>query len=467
LRRGCHLLRSVGRLSEGSSIADARRELSVLARRLESEHGDTNTGKSFAVLALEDYLLGGSVRTALFVLLAAVAVVLVIACANVAHLLLARSSERAGEIAVRAALGASRSRIVRQLLLEALVMATASTAAGLALAAEGLRALLDLAPSTIPRLEQVSLDGTVLGFALATSLCVTLAFGLVPGFDLGRASLTTIIGHGARMVRARSRLREAILGAQVALSLALLFAAGLLLRSFAELRGTELGFVKEGVLTFDLLLPEATYPGADGRVRIFETIETDLRSLPGVESVGSVFGSPMGPHSIDGEVTPLDRPAPPPGEELNSRMRVVTPGYLDTLGVPLLRGRRIEERDRRDRQPIALVNESFVRKFYPGRDPLGQQLRLSVSFGYPEEEPRTIVGVVGDFRSRSVVEPAEPEVYLPQAQLGCDHMTVLIRVPFAGDALLSEVKSTTWGRSTRRSSDSWWLSFSRLLWSLS
>ncbi|MGH9335204.1 MAG: ABC transporter permease, partial [Vicinamibacteria bacterium] len=220
--RGCHLLRSVGRLSEGSSTLEAGRELSLLASRLELEHPKTNTGKGFELVALEDYLVGGDVRIALFVLLAAVGVVLLIACANVAHLLLARASDRSSEMAVRSALGASGSRLLRQLLLEALAMSIVSAIAGVAVGAWGLRFLLSLAPSSLPRMEQVSLDETVLVSALVTTLFVTLAFGLAPALDLSRSSLAGAIGHGGRTARRSSRFREAILAAQVGLCLCLL-----------------------------------------------------------------------------------------------------------------------------------------------------------------------------------------------------------------------------------------------------
>jgi putative ABC transport system permease protein len=438
--RGCHLLKTVGRLREEATLERAGEELSILASRLESEYANTNTGKGFGLEPLEETLVGASVKTGLFVLLAAVSVVLLIACANVAHLLLAKASERSSEMAVRSALGASGSRLLRQLLLESLALALLGGLAGVGIAALGVNLLLSLAPSTLPRIEQVSLDGIVLLFTVAVTLLVTLASGLAPALDLSRTSLASSIGHGGRTERRRARSRAALLAAQVALSLVLLFAAGLLLRSFAELRATSLGFDKEGVLMFDLSLPEAKYREVEDWIRTFETVEARLRALPGVQSVGSIFGSPMGVHAITTEVDLLDRPASLPGQELHANVRVVTPGYLDTLAATLLRGRGIEESDRRDVPPIAFVNESFVETYFPGKEVLDQQVRIHATMGYPEEAPRTIVGVMADVRSQSVMREAVPEIYVPFAQMGSSYLTILLRSRGETDALLPSIR---------------------------
>ncbi|HEY7818228.1 MAG TPA: ABC transporter permease, partial [Vicinamibacteria bacterium] len=368
--RGCHLLQTVARLRPGATIEGARDELSTLALRFEAEYPDQNTGKGFGVERLEETLVGGTVRRGLLLLLGAVSVVLLIACANVAHLLLAKSSERASEMAVRSALGASGTRLLRQLLVEAFVLALLAGIAGVGIAAIGTDLLRTLAPSNLPRIDQVKLDGAVLLFAVMVMLLVTLAFGLAPALHLSRASLSSSIGHGGRTDHRRSRSRQVLLAGQVALSLVLLFAAGLLLRSFAELRGTSLGFEKDGVLMFDLSLPAATYPDVDGWIRTFESIEARLRGIPGVESVGSIFGSPMGSQRVNTEVDLLDREAPPLGQENHSMVRVVTEGYLHTIGAALLRGRPIEASDRYDWPSVVLVNESFARKYFPGKEVL-------------------------------------------------------------------------------------------------
>ncbi len=438
--RGCHILRTVARLRPDATVEGALDELRTLARRLEADYANTNTGKGFGLESLEETIVGAGVRRGLLVLLAAVSVVLLIACANVAHLLLAKSSERASEMAVRSALGASGSRLLRQLLVEAFALAFLGGMAGVAIAAYGTDLLRSIAPSNLPRLDQVNLDGTVLLFAVAVTFLVTLAFGLAPALDLSRASLASSIGHGARTERRRSRSRQALLATQVALSLVLLFAAGLLLRSFAELRATSLGFEKDGVLMFDLSLPEARYPDVDVWIRTFETVETRLRALPGVASLGSIYGSPMGSQSMTTEVDLLDRAAPPLGEEQHTNVRVVTEGYVDALGATLLRGRGIEDSDRRDSPAVVLVNESFAEKFYPGKDVLGEPVRIHASTGYEEDLVRTIVGIMADVRSRAVMRAPEPEVYVPFAQMGSDYLTILVRTEGNPEALLASIR---------------------------
>jgi predicted permease len=438
--RGCHTLQTVARLRPGATLEGAREELSTLARRLEAEYPDRNTGKGFDVERLEETLVGANVRRGLLILLAAVSVVLLIACANVAHLLLAKSSERASEMAVRSALGASSSRLVRQLLVEALVLALLAGIAGVGIGAAGTDLLRSIAPSNLPRIDQVRLDGTVLFFAVAVMFLVTLLFGLAPALHLSRASLSSSIGHGGRTERRRSRSRQALLAVQVALSLVLLAAAGLLLRSFAELRGTRLGFEKDGVLMFDLSLPAATYPDVDDWIRTFETLEARLREIPGVERLGSIFGTPMGSQRVNTEVDLLDREAPPPGQENHTMVRVVTEGYLDTIGAAIVRGRGIEAYDRRTSLSVVLVNERFAETYFAGREVLGQQVRLHASTGYDEDLARTIVGVIADIRSMSVMRAPEPEVYVPFAQMGADYLTLLVRARGNVESLLPAIR---------------------------
>jgi predicted permease len=343
-------------------------------------------------------------------------------------------------MAVRSALGASASRLLRQLLLESLALALLGGAAGVGIAFAGTKLLLSMAPPDLPRIDQVSLDGTVLFFAVVLTFLVTLAFGLSPALHLSRASLTASIGHGGRTDRRRSRSRQALLAVQVALSLVLLFAAGLLLRSFAELKTTSLGFDKEGVLMFDVSLPTASYPEVDDWVRSFEEIEARLRDLPGVQSVGAIFGSPMGSQLVSTVFDLFDRPAAPPGQELHAMIRVVTEGYFDALGATLVRGRGIDSSDRRDTVPVVLVNESFSRTFFPGKEVLGQELRLHASSGYDGDIVRTIVGVVGDIRSLSVTREPQPEVYVPFRQMGSEYLTFLIRSRGDAEALLPAIR---------------------------
>lgn len=435
--RGCHFLRLIARLVPRVTKETAQIELSALSSRLQDEYTDTNFGLEFRLMTLADRTYG-SVRTGLWVMLGAVGLVLLIACANVANLLLVRGTARTGEVAVRAALGASRGQLVSQLLIEALALALVGGALGVALARAGLGALLRMAPSNLPRVDEISIDGTVLAFALGTVTLITLLFGLFPALRLANTSVSEALnnsgrGDGATPTRAWSR--SALLVGEIALSLMLLFGAGLLLRSFAELNGVRLGFDKESVLTFAISLPNASY-GADESVQFFDQLETRLEAIPGIESVGSVLGSPLGNANVGGSFRLMDRPEPPPGQEPGASVRAVTNGYLKTLGVPLLRGRGFEASDRIDSRPVVVVSQRFVDRHYPDKDPLGQQIEMHVSFGYSPEDPHTIVGVVSDIRSRDVRNDPIPEIYVTQAQAGTSYLRVLARLaPGAGEVL--------------------------------
>ena len=429
--RGCHLLGAVGRLANGSTAAIARSELSALSLRLQEQYPDNNYAKFIDLITMEEDVVG-DVRTALLVLLGAVGMVLLIAYANVANLLLARASVRAGEVAMRSALGAGRGRLVQQLLLEAVVLASVAGVAGVALATVGVSALLRLAPSSIPRLDNVGVDALVLLFAVATVILVTILFGLVPALRLAKTPVATVLnqsGRGGAGAATQDWSRSALLVAEVAFSLMLLFGAGLLLRSFSQLNAVELGFERDRVLTFRLSLPEVPYDDdGEATVRFFETLEERVAALPGVERVGSAFGSAFGGNMASATADFLDRPAPPEGQEDALLTRIVTPRYHETLRVPLIRGRGIERTDRNGVPRAAIVSQSLVDRYYPNKDPIGQQIRIHFGWAFGAEEPWNIVGVVGDIRSRRVTSEPQPEVYVSHAQMGALNMSVLVRL---------------------------------------
>jgi predicted permease len=357
--------------------------------------------------------------------------VLFIACANVANLLLARAAYRSGEMAMRAALGASRGRILQQLLLEALVLATIGGVMGVAMAKAGLGALLRLAPADLPRMDNVAIDGTVLSFAVVAVAAVAVIFGLVPALRLSRVSAASALNRGTRGGTegyARDLSRSTLLVSEVALSLMLLFGAGLLLRSFFKLTAVDLGFDKEHVLTFRLYLPDEEYQEPDQAIQFFRSFERRVAGLPGVDAVGSVFGSPLGSARARAGVVFMDRAPPPPGQEEVVIIRVATPGYAAALRIPLLRGRGLENSDRHGTAKSVLVSESLVEKHYPNADAIGKQIQASIGFGYDDtDDPWTIVGVVGDVRSNSLVADPEPEIYIPHAQMGGGYMEVVVR----------------------------------------
>ncbi len=427
--RGCHLMRAVARLAPAITLDNVRARIEALSVRLEAEYPKSNHAKRFLALPLDEVLVG-EMRTPLLVLLGAVAIVLFIACSNVANLLLVRAARRRGEVAVRAALGARPSRIAGQLLFESLVLATAAGALGLGLAQAGLQMLVRLAPSDLPRLDEVAVDATVLGFCVAVTLVVSMLFGLAPALRLARVPVSTALRQGARGELGDAggeRLRSLLVVAEVTLSVVLLLGAGLLLRSFDRMTRIDLGFSPERLTQFTIALPEARYPDGDAAVRFFDALEQRLATLPGIEAVGSVFGSPLGPNSIGTSARFLDREPPPEGQGPGVLLRVVTPGYLETLGLPLVAGRGIEAGDRRDTPQVVVVSRRFVEEHFGDRDPLGVQVDIGVSFAYEEEAPWTIVGVVEDVRSQRLTQTAAPEMYVPEAQMGSDYLTVLVR----------------------------------------
>ncbi len=435
--RDCHLLRVIARLASSATLAEARLEMSALAARLEDAYPESNYRKSFGVEQLSETVFG-DVRSGLLTLLGSVVLVLLIACANVANLLLVRGTARGGEIAVRSALGASRGRLVWQLLSEAFLLALLGGVFGLGLANLSVPLLASLAPATLPRTEEIGLDGTVLLFAAGVVLLVTLVFGLIPAFRISGVSISGTLsrtGRGGPGSRTQDRSRSLLLAAEVALSLLLLAGTGLLLKSFSEMNAVRLGFDKEDVVKFSLSIPYARYGEVEQQVRFYQDLEDRLRMLPQVESVGSVLGSPMGRTVLNTSTVLLDRPAPPPGQEEDNLVRVVTPGYLETLRIPLVRGRLFERTDNQDGRRVAVVSQSFAERYFENGDAIGKQMDIGMSMGM-EETSRTIVGVVGDIRSRRLTREAVPEVYVPHAQMAGRYMTVVARmVPGTTDAM--------------------------------
>jgi putative ABC transport system permease protein len=435
--RDCHFLRVIGRLAPGATLADARSELAALAARLEDAYPESNYRNGFGVELLSETVYG-DVKSGLLILLGSVGLVLLIACANVANLLLVRGASRAGEMAVRAALGASRGRLVSQLLCEAFLLALLGGGAGIVLAKLSLPLLVNLAPSTLPRTDEIGLDGTVLLFASGAVLLVTLAFGLIPALRISGVSLSGALsraGRGDPGGHTQDRSRSALLAAEVALSLLLLTGTGLLLKSFSEMSAVRLGFDKRDVVQFTLSLPRARYGEVEQQIRFYQDLQERLEMLPQVESVGSAYGSPMGHVTINTSTVLLDRPAPLPGREETNWVRVVTPGYLETLEIPLVRGRLFERSDNQDAQRVAIVSQSFAEKYFEDGDPIGTQMDVGMSMGM-DETSRTIIGVVGDIRSRRLTREAQPEVYVPHAQMAGGYMTVLARmVPGTRNAL--------------------------------
>ena len=426
--RGCVLRSSVARLAPGASVSSVRTALEALAARLEAEYPRTNTDQTFAVASLQDVTVG-DVRPALWILLGAVGMVLMIACANVANLLLVRGRGRLTEIAIRTSLGADNRRIFRQLMTESGLLAFLGGLGGLGLAVWGVDRVLALAPDNIPRIEEVTLDPLTLAFAGALVAVTTFVFGLAPGVALTKIELTRALRRGGRgdVTGGRSgRGRAAILASEVALSVLLLIGAGLMVRSLMRINEIRPGFDVSELTTFRLSLPRARYT-PDQRVAFFDRLTEGLRATPGVEDVAVMIAPPLGSVTIFGGFTRTDVPEPEPGNGPAASWRAAAPGALEMLGIPILAGRGILPTDRHDSPPVVVVTRRLADEYFPDVDPIGRQIDVQVSTGYEEDAPRTIVGIVGDIRGRRLTSPPTAEMILPAAQAGAGFPHVLMR----------------------------------------
>jgi putative ABC transport system permease protein len=455
--RRFYYLTAIGRLKPGVTLAEARAEMGAIAGRLEQQFPDTNKGHGVSLIALEEAAVG-RLRPALYALLAAVGFVLLIACANVASLSLARSAGRQREMAVRASLGATRAALVRQLLVESLLLATCGGAIGLFVAAWGVELLVAAGPGNLPRLDQVKVDTSVLVFTLAISALTGIVSGLLPALQLSRTDLSGGLkegGQNAAGSRSRSRALNALVVAEVALALVLLIGAGLLIRSFARLLEVEPGFASEKVLAMDLSLNGERF--ANHRHVFMEQLTARLASLPGVVAVGATTHLPLSGEDGGRSFTVAGDAAKTAGEKLVAEYRIVTPDYLRTMKIPLRVGRyftaldrneyftadglRVEgyanrERGERDAPGVVIINEALARRSFAGVNPLGR--RIVIDDGQSRE--REIVGVVGDVKHFSLEDAAKPELYLPYAQRPTQNQTLVIRTDSEPTALVAAVR---------------------------
>jgi len=425
--RGALFLDAIGRLAPAASVEQANAEAEAIGRRLEQQYPKSNTGYTLGAASLQEDLVG-DVRTPLLILLGAVVFVLLIACVNVANLLLVRAAARQGEVAIRAALGAGRARIVRQLLTESLTLALAGGVLGMALASWLVRMLVVLAPDRIPRLEEVGLNGPVLLFSLGVTLLTGFLFGLVPALQASRPDLNETLKEGTRGTRGRtgSRARGALVVVETALAVVLLAGAGLLIRSFDKLQRVELGFRPEGAVTFSIALPQAKY-AEDPQIRAFASgLMERMEHLPGVTAAGAVYPLPLSGNDFVISFDVEGRPPAPLGEEPAMRVALVTPEYYRAMGIPLLRGRVFTERDRSDSPRVAVLTQSAARQHFPGEDPIGKKIILgwSVDGVFQGGE---VVGIVGDFKQATVEGEPEPEIFLPFDQTPVGALAVVLR----------------------------------------
>jgi len=425
----------IGRIRPGFSVEQAQAELSRIAAGLAAAYPDTNGSKGIRLVGLRDALYDEYIRRAGAIVTTAVSFVLLIACANVANLLLARAAAREREIAVRAALGAGRFRIVRQLLTESVLLSLCGGALGLLLSLWGVRALVAITPPYFG-VDRIGIDTRVLAYTLGISVLSGILFGLAPALHAARSDLRESLsegGHGSTLGGARSRLRSALVGGEIALALVLLIAAGLLIRSYIAMNSGDLGFRSAGVMTFRVTLPEAKYADASAVVAFHERLVERLEALPGVKAAAAVSGLPtLGMSStyytIEGE------PPPPDGRQPTVGFRGVTPGYFAALGIPLLSGRLFDERDRPESPPVVVVNRAFAERHWPGGDAVGRRIVLSSG-------PREIVGVVGDVREWGPGSEMLPAIYLPMGQRADRNVAFITRTEGGAAALTTAARA--------------------------
>ncbi len=427
--RGAHFLNAVGRLKPGVSVAQAESDFNVIAERLAQQFPNSNQGWRIAIQPLHEEIAGRA-RTTLLALLGAVFFVLLIACVNVANLLLARATAREREIAVRSAVGAGRRRIVRQLLTESLLLAMVGAAAGILLAQWAIDALRALGQEQLPRLQAVNIDGRILLFTLGVTVVTGVLFGLAPALQAGQFNLNALLKEGGRGGGQRRRLRDALVVTEVALALALLTGAGLLIRSFWKLQQTDPGFNPERVLTASLTLPGARYGDAPNVASFQRQLLDRVTALPGVQSAGATSDLPWTGYDENAGFT-IEGKTFPPNDGPSARYHYVSSDYFRTIGVPLIAGRFFNADDRQDAQLALLINRSMAERYWPGESAVGK--RLTFSSQPKEKDWYTIVGVVGDVKDFPHSPAAAPAFYWATTQLTPRQLILAVR--FSADPL--------------------------------
>jgi putative ABC transport system permease protein len=437
--REAHFLQVIARRRPDAALAQVRAEMETIASSLARQYPATNKNWTVNVVPLlEDEV--GQARATMLLLMGAVGLVLLIACANVSSLLIARGATRRTEITIRAALGASRRRIVRQLLTESALLAGLGGGLGLLLALWGTDALLALSPSEIPRMQTVRVDFYALGFTLAVTLLAGLIFGMLPALQAARINLHESLKEGGRSAsgaRTQKRIFGALVVSEIALALIVLAGAGLLLNSFLRLRRVEIGIQTSNVLTVEVNLPSARYSGADWkaqRLNFYGQVIERIRALPGVAAVGAIDSLPLGGHQR-GWTFRKEGQTLAPSERPVAGFQIATTDYFRAMGMQIRRGRAFAESDRSGSAPVAIVNESFARQFYPNEDPLGQRIIIR-----DRPESNEIVGVVNDIRHFGPDKAPGPEMYVPYNQLVVGAVPLVVRTKSEPEALIGAVQ---------------------------
>jgi len=438
--RGAGYLSAVARLADGVSVAAAQAEMTLVAEQIAREYPDESGGEGVNVMPLQRSI-SGDARPLLLALLAAVGLVMLIACSNVANLMLARSAQRRREIAMRVALGASRGRVVSQLLTESLVLAGAAGVIGVGLARFGIDALLTIAPDWLPGADTAALDLRVLSFSLVTVLGAGIIFGLAPTFSVVRPDLQNAIQGSGSIAsrRGQRRIGRALIIAEVSMSLLLVLGAGLMARTFLTLSSVEPGFDPTDTLVAHVSLPDSKYAENHQIVAMFNRVVGTLQETPGIESAGSVLTLPMHWNLRGTLLVNIEGKWADEEEDTLGGYQLVTPGYFRTLRIPLVRGRFFEATDTADAPSVAIINEAFAAKYFAGEEPVGQRVTWDDPDG-EEVDWATIIGIVRDIRLEGLDAAAVPETYLPYAQATMPYTTFVVRSSLDSEQLAGIVR---------------------------
>ena len=431
--RDDRFLTVVGRMKPGVTVEQAKADLDLLSRQVEQQYPQQNTNIVFNVVSMHEDITR-DYRPALLVMFGAVGLVLLIACANVANLLLARVAARQKEVAIRTALGASRARIATQFLIESLLLSFVGGAVGLLLASWGVRMLVAYGPADVPRLHDVGLDASVLAFTLGSTVLTGVLFGLFPALQASKPNPNNTLKDSGRgpSQTGRSRMRSALIVSEVALSLMLLVGAALLMNSFVRLLRTDAGFNPTGVLALDVPLSRSRYPKGEQQAAAFQQIVEGMKSVPGVREVALTSNVPLTDFDIELSFNIEGRSPYKPGEELVADYTVASSDYFRAMSIPLRRGRVFTANDTKGTPEVLVVSDAFVQRFFPGEDPIGRRL----VFDGPDKTPREIVGVVGDVRRNGLDLGVQPEVYVSYLQRPDRRLNVIMKTDLADAGLL-------------------------------
>jgi putative ABC transport system permease protein len=435
----------VGRLKAHIPIEQAQQDMSNIARRLEQQYPKTNSRVGVKVSRLQEQVLG-DVRPALLILLGAIGLVLLIACANVANLLLARAVARYRETAIRQALGAGRIRLIRQFLTESVLLALLGGATGLLLAVWGISVLVALGPQTIPRLTETVIDNRVLGFTFALAFLTGIISGMAPALQASRAELNQTLKEGGTRSTTGDHgkhVRSLLVVSEIALALVLSVGACLLIRSFLHLQQVDPGFQPEKVLTLSMLVDQSKYRKPHQWPGFYQQVLERVETLPGVQAAGLVNALPMGGTNANSNFTIEGRPVGASGEpSAHADYRVISPNYFHAMGIPLLRGRAFTGYDKEESPALAIINEAAAKRYWPNEDPLGKRLSVSDENGRPHW--RQIVGVVRNVKHQGLAGPLEPEIYVPYFHEPYPFMVLAVRTASDPNSLITAVQSQIW-----------------------